>query len=82
MVRLWLPIWFSLGCSFFPIQVTLLRQNLGRDHDDQLIYLDGKGLRVLFNYGLRRFMSGQTSRDPYLMFMFSFPTHVLWFSHA
>ena len=70
IVELWHPIWFSLGCSS-PIQVTLLRQKLGRDHDDQLIYIDGKGIKILFNYGgLRRFMSGQSSRDPYLMFMF------------
>lgn len=45
-------------------QVAILRKNLGKDHDDRNIHIDGKGIKILFNHGIRRFMSGQISREP------------------
>jgi len=42
-----------------------LRKNLGKDDDDRAIHIDGKGIKILFNHGIRRFMSGQISREPW-----------------
>lgn len=32
--------------------------------DDRLVHLDAYGLKVLFNHGVRRFMTGTANRVP------------------
>ena len=37
---------------------------LGATQDDRLNHLDGYGIKVLFNHGIRRFLTGAKNKDP------------------
>ena len=53
-------------CFWISAQVGILRENLRLKEDPKLIHLDGYGIKILFNHGVRRFMTRQNSRDAWL----------------
>lgn len=62
-----------------PLKVKILRERLGMKVDDELCHLDGNGVKILFNHGIRRFNARTATRDawlsffPWMMFFFSDP---------
>lgn len=46
-----------------PGQVQILRESLGLSDDGRLIHLDGNGIKVLFNHGVRRFLARTDPRE-------------------
>ena len=47
-----------------PWQVATLRDLLGAPQDDRSNHLDGYGMKVLFNHGIRRFLTGAKNKEP------------------
>ena len=47
-------------------QVSMFREMMGLPKNDKMAHVDAYGLKVLFNHGLRRFMTGAKNRVPRL----------------
>ena len=60
--------WTWLGPASFikswPWKVAKLREELGCGKDDAATQVDAFGLKVLFNHGIRRFLTGSKNRVP------------------
>lgn len=48
----------------WPWKVVFLRSELGIAEDPAAVQLDSYGIKVLFNHGIRRFLTGAKNREP------------------
>lgn len=52
---------------FSSLEVKAFRTLNSMQLDENLIHLDGNGIKILFNHGIRRFMARQSTRESKLV---------------